>query len=332
MPITDERVDRLSRRATMSRNCTPTLVLLSLVIVPSLAAAQATETVRYYHTDAVGSVRAITDENGQTVARYDYLPFGEEFPPTVDDHVPLQFAGKERDYATGLDYVGARSYASSAGRFTSVDPVLNSTAVFNPQRWNRYAYAGNNPLRFKDPDGADFWDFVNGVSDAMRANFALGVGRSTGGNRDFVVGQHVGDVISLAGTAIETLGGMGAMSGGAAACGTGVGCLVGAPAIAGGAVLTTHAVGMGLTASVSLMQGIGDGGNGSSLEVTPTTDKSQFEPVRGTSARRNRDTGEIWVKDRRHKDHYEVYKNKKDFENGVRHRAVWEDGHLKEEF
>jgi hypothetical protein len=89
---------------------------------------------------------------------------------------------------------------------------------------------------------------------------------------------------------------------------------------------------MGAAASVSLMQGIGDGGNGSSLEVTPTTDKTQFESVRCSSAKRNRDTGEIWVRDRLHKDHYEVYKNKRDFEKGVRHRAVWEDGSLKEEF
>ena len=32
------------------------------------------------------------------------------------------------------------------------------------------------------------------------------------------------------------------------------------------------------------------------------------------------------------KSHYEVYKSKRDFENGVRDRAVWEDGRLKEEF
>jgi RHS repeat-associated protein len=202
------------------------------------------------------------------------LPFGEPYPPSAPVVETRRFGGKERDAETGLDYFGARHYSSLNGRFTTVDPVLQiELALTNPQRWDRYAYAGNNPLRFIDPDGADFWDFVNGVSDAMRANFAFGIGRSTGGNSDFVIGQRVGDVISLAGSAIETVGGFGTMSGGVAACGTGVGCLAGAPAIAGGAVLTTHGVGMGAAASVSLMQGIGDGGNGSSLEVTPTTDK-----------------------------------------------------------
>jgi len=156
MRITDERVDQLSGRATMNRISTPTLVLLGLIFIPSLAAAQATETVRYYHTDAIGSVRAVTDENGQTIARYDFLPFGEEFPPTAGNHVPLQFTGKERDYATGLDYIGARYYASGTGTFASADPITaDALRIVNPQRWNRYAYAVNNPLKYVDPDGLD---------------------------------------------------------------------------------------------------------------------------------------------------------------------------------
>jgi hypothetical protein len=40
----------------------------------------------------------------------------------------------------------------------------------------------------------------------------------------------------------------------------------------------------------------------------------------------------IFVDDLRFKNHYEVYKNKKDYENGQRDRSVWEDGRLKEKF
>jgi hypothetical protein len=40
------------------------------------------------------------------------------------------------------------------GRFLSVDPVLDrEKALKEPQRWNRYSYVINNPLRFRDPDG-----------------------------------------------------------------------------------------------------------------------------------------------------------------------------------
>jgi RHS repeat-associated protein len=55
-------------------------------------------------------------------------------------------------------YVGARCYSSVAGRFTTVDPVLDvDQALVDPQRWNRYTYALNNPLRYVDPDGRQAW-------------------------------------------------------------------------------------------------------------------------------------------------------------------------------
>ena len=35
-----------------------------------------------------------------------------------------------------------------------MDPELNvKEALVDPQRWNRYAYVRNNPLRWADPDG-----------------------------------------------------------------------------------------------------------------------------------------------------------------------------------
>jgi len=43
--------------------------------------------------------------------------------------------------------------SAAQGRFTSVDPLMASAKVSNPQTWNRYSYALNNPLRFTDPTG-----------------------------------------------------------------------------------------------------------------------------------------------------------------------------------
>ncbi len=62
------------------------------------------------------------------------------------------------------------------------------------------------------------------------------------------------------------------------------------------------------------------------LEHTPATHPDEFDPVRGSKAKRHKATGEIWEPDLLHKDHYEVYKNKKDWEKGNRGRAVWSDG------
>jgi RHS repeat-associated protein len=63
-----------------------------------------------------------------------------------------RYTGKERDTESGLDYFGARYYGSSMGRM-SPDPLMASAKTWDPQTWNRYAYARNNPLKFIDPTG-----------------------------------------------------------------------------------------------------------------------------------------------------------------------------------
>ena len=68
------------------------------------------------------------------------------------------FTGKERDTESGNDYFGARYYASSMGRFMSPDWDSSPVAIpyadrTNPQSFNLYSYAGNNPLSKTDPDG-----------------------------------------------------------------------------------------------------------------------------------------------------------------------------------
>jgi RHS repeat-associated protein len=64
-----------------------------------------------------------------------------------------QFTGKERDTESGLDNFGARYDSSQFGRFMSPDPNNVGSFNYDPQSWNAYAYARNNPLNFVDPDG-----------------------------------------------------------------------------------------------------------------------------------------------------------------------------------
>jgi RHS repeat-associated protein len=131
-------------------------VLAAAFLWPGAAAAQVVE---YYHLDALGSVRAVTNQAGQVVERHDFLPYGEECTTApCSGALPgtntFKFTGKERDTESGLDYFRARYYAAPRARFTSVDPVFTLPENrIDPQRWNRYAYGRNNPLKYVDPSG-----------------------------------------------------------------------------------------------------------------------------------------------------------------------------------
>jgi RHS repeat-associated protein len=110
----------------------------------------------------------VTDQNGNVVARHDYLPFGEEVGANwagrngqwgaQNDTIAQKFTGQERDGETGVDYFQARYYHSGMGRFTSPDPANAGADILNPQSWNGYAYALNNPLANVDPSGMDVCD------------------------------------------------------------------------------------------------------------------------------------------------------------------------------
>jgi hypothetical protein len=75
-----------------------------LLFVPALLPAQS---IQYYHQDALGSVRAVTDQYGDENELHDFYPYGqecwEEAPPQWGQ--PLGFTGKERDAESGLDAV-----------------------------------------------------------------------------------------------------------------------------------------------------------------------------------------------------------------------------------
>jgi hypothetical protein len=67
-------------------------------------------------------------------------------------------------------------------------------------------------------------------------------------------------------------------------------------------------------------------------EQTPTTNPENFDRIKGTKAKIDKETGEVWEHDQLHKDHWEVYDNKKDWEKGRRDRDVWDDGRPKRKF
>jgi len=109
----------------------------------------AQETVRYVHTDALGSPVAYSDDSGALVGRIVYEPYGDVIGVATADRPG--FTGHVRDGATFLSYMEQRYYDPQLGVFLSIDEV---TAESDPVgMFNRYRYAANNPYRYTDPDG-----------------------------------------------------------------------------------------------------------------------------------------------------------------------------------
>ena len=131
----------------------------------------------YYHSDHLGSASLITDYKGEEYQRIEYTPYGETWVEKTQntglEYLPYKFTGKEIDEETGLYYYGARYLDPRYSRWISIDPALVEYAtgsskgeggIYNSVNLNLYHYAGNNPVKYKDPDGKVIetaWDVVS---------------------------------------------------------------------------------------------------------------------------------------------------------------------------
>ncbi|HET9347339.1 MAG TPA: RHS repeat-associated core domain-containing protein [Candidatus Limnocylindrales bacterium] len=120
-----------------------------------LAQASAASAV-YPLTDALGSVRTITDPAGAVVGTASYDPFGTTTGQTGATS-PFGFTGELRDPA-GI-YLRARTYDPAARVFLSVDPVRPGTA--GVVGYNPYTYVGSNPTTLTDPSGAGLFAYAS---------------------------------------------------------------------------------------------------------------------------------------------------------------------------
>lgn len=136
-------------------------------------AASSPDRVHYPLTDALGSVRALTDQTGTVTRRYDYDPYGRQSASTGSGPtIRLRYAGGELD-DRGQIHFGARYYNPAIGRWTQPDP-LNQPADL--RQANRYAYVGADPINWRDPAGTSFLkDMAGGVIVAASVVGAIGL-------------------------------------------------------------------------------------------------------------------------------------------------------------
>ena len=90
----------------------------------------------------------MTTALGLKVKTYSYDAFGRITESGIGGgDNSYTYTAREYDTETGLYYYRARYYDPKAGRFITRDPIGFTGGI------NQYAYVGNNPVNWVDPDG-----------------------------------------------------------------------------------------------------------------------------------------------------------------------------------
>jgi RHS repeat-associated protein len=118
----------------------------------------------FYHTDGLGSTRALTDPTGRVTDAYLYSAFGQLIGRTGTTVNNYLFAGQQFDPNLGQYFQRARYYDPAVGRFTAMDPFAGIDR--NPLTLDKYLYTEDSPVNHSDPSGQ--WDligtlFVSGI-------------------------------------------------------------------------------------------------------------------------------------------------------------------------
>ena len=155
-------------------------------------------------TDRLGTVRA----NGQGES-FAYYPYGEERTSTVDKRD--KFGTYFRD-SVGQDYADQRYYNAGMGRFWSVDS--GAVDATNPATWNRYGYAGGDPVNYYDPSGMNLVAAI----DPDTGQIIL-PGGGSGGVASYIAGitTFVGEGFQTGAGGVLVSGGTGTRRGGGGA-------------------------------------------------------------------------------------------------------------------
>ncbi|MDE5984357.1 MAG: RHS repeat-associated core domain-containing protein, partial [Eubacterium sp.] len=134
----------------------------------------------YYLYDGRGSVAGLTGSNSGSMITYRYDAYGNTTKSNNTLNNPYQYNAEYTDSSTGLQYLRARYYDSSQGRFTTKDSVYGFVEL--PITFNPYTYVCNNPLNLIDPSGRFFKQIFGTVAGVAKGTYGAGKALFTGGS------------------------------------------------------------------------------------------------------------------------------------------------------
>lgn len=142
-------------------------------------ASGATLTLLY---DGHGSTRAVMNGSAAVLERYGYDAYGNLLAggglTATNTLTSLLYSGEQFDTKTQLQYLRARYYSPSAGRFSSLDPFAGRP--LDPQSLHKYVYGHANPITFTDPSGkVSYAELLIYTGIALTvASFSFNIGNS----------------------------------------------------------------------------------------------------------------------------------------------------------
>ena len=147
-----------------------------------------------YRKNIYGDVTEIYSDNGTLVGKYSYTAFGECIVKVNEGGIaeknPIRYRGYYYDEETSLYYLKSRYYDPITGRFITIDDI----SYIDPETingLNLYAYCGNNPVMYTDPNGtAKWWQwFLFGVGAALVVAAAIVLTVASGGAAGVILGS-----------------------------------------------------------------------------------------------------------------------------------------------